>query len=272
MPNRWFVGILAFFIPPLAFLYISAKKWAVVYLALIVVVGILDFYVDRYFEMSGLGLILSIVAIIHSVKLCKTATEVATKKWFNHWWGVLSIPIALLGFVIFFRSFLFEPFQIPSESMLPTLKVGDHVVVSKFGYGLYGTFGITIYQSDSSDKMPKRGDVFVLYPPHTERVFIERIIGLPGDEVHFSNKQIEINGEQVKTRLIEGSNIVEESVDGNTYRVQYTNDRNQFRDITIAVPAGHYFVMGDNRDNSADSRMWGMVPRSRLVGKMVLIW
>ncbi len=272
MPNRWFVGILAFIVPPLAFLYLSKKSWAAVYLILIIIVGVLDFYLDRYLSISGGGLMLSIGAVLHSATICNSIHDGFGERWFNRWWGVLTIPIGFLVFILFFRSFIFEPFEIPSESMLPTLKVGDHVVVNKIGYGLYGTFGLTLYQSDSDNKKPLRGEVFVLYPPHGDSVFIERIVGVPGDKVSFSNKQIVINGVPIKTEAIKGTNTIQESIGDTTYRVQYLNENNRFRDVAVTVPEGHYFVMGDNRDNSSDSRMWGMVPSDRIVGKMVLIW
>ena len=271
-PNKWFSAFLGFFIPPLAFVYLAKFKLAVCYFALAISFGIFDYLLAKKVGVSGLGLLLAIICCIHAFKTAKLVHFSGGRKWYNHWWGSLSIPAAFVFVVLSIRSFLYEPFHIPSQSMVPTLNVGDHVLVSKWGYGLYGTFGITVYKKDAPpQKTPKRGELFVLYPPYESRVFIERVIGLPNDHIEFSDKQLRVNGTAVQTTQNDAE-IYTEFLDGNTYLVQYINESNPYRRFSMTVPDNTYFVMGDNRDNSLDSRAWWFVPAENIVGKVVLIW
>lgn len=182
-------------------------------------------------------------------------------------------PILALVFVI--RSFLFEPFQIPSASMENTLLTGDFILVNKFAYGIR----LPILRNKVADiNLPERGDVMVFFPPHDDRYFIKRVIGLPGDRVEYRNKVLFINGVEQKQEPFE--NTEKRSL----YR-QYWEDRGDQRHqiqvnlanrtpktINYVVPDGMYFMMGDNRDNSQDSRVWGPVPEERIVGKAVAVW
>lgn len=157
--------------------------------------------------------------------------------------------------------------------MSPSIEPKQHVVILKLGYGVYGTYGIDLYHSDvESRKKPKRGEIFVFYPPNSQQTFIKRVIGLPGDVIEFSNKQLVINGEKVETTQGDSVETLQETLDENIYSVQYINDRNLFREFKVTVPDNAYFMMGDNRDHSADSRIWGFVPAKNIVGKLVYIW
>jgi len=257
----------------LAFVYLAKFKWALFYLCSAVILVATDIILSKATGYSGLGIILAVICAIHAFRTSKKIDAKPIRKWYSYWWGVLLIPVVFMVGVIFFRSFLYEPFHIPSASMLPTLRVGNHIVISKWGYGRYGTFGLNIYSADiESRKKPNRGEVFVLHPPHNQRMFVERIIGLPNDVVKFSDKQLYINGIKVAVERVENSIIYNETLDGNTYSVQYINDANPYRDFSVVVPENTYFVMGDNRDNSADSRVWGMVPAENIIGKLVVVW
>lgn len=191
-------------------------------------------------------------------------------------------PVLLLVFVL--RSFLIEPFQIPSESMVPTLEVGDFILVNKFSYGIRLPLANTKVIPISD---PKRGDVMVFFPPHDNRYFIKRVIGLPGDTVRLSNSVLYVNGEKYE----QTGSYVDERSDRDCARIlgkyQVANEmlgdvphlvRNCVSELRVKedrvweVPAGHYFMMGDNRDNSSDSRVWGPVPDERIVGKAFAIW
>ncbi|WP_081703666.1 signal peptidase I [Alcanivorax sp. P2S70] len=273
MPNKWLSVFLAFFFRPAAFIYLSAHWWAFFYFFISIIALLADANLERRTGVSGLSTLLSIICAIHAYKLAKATKFNDGRKWFNHWWGALSIPVFLLFIIFFFRSFFYEIFQIPSLSMMPTLKSGDYIVVSKHGYGLYDSFGITVYETDlDKRKKPQRGEIFVLYPPGDRPAFVERIIGLPNDEIVFSNKQLRINGRLVDTKRMGEPHIYQETLDGNSYQVQYFHENNPYRSVRLIVPEDSYFVMGDNRDNSADSRLWGPVPAKNIVGKVVHIW
>jgi signal peptidase I len=186
----------------------------------------------------------------------------------------------ILFAVLLLRSFLYEPFQIPTGSMIPTLNVGDFIVVNKYAYGVRlpvtGTKVINIGE-------PKRGDIMVFIPPHDPNYFIKRVIGMPGDHVRYSDKIIYINGEallQDNPVLLEEQGIIhsQEAIGGVTHDI-YTAASQRFNRAYewmpaegIIIPQGHYFMMGDNRDNSSDSRTWGPVSEDKIVGKAVAVW
>lgn len=192
-------------------------------------------------------------------------------------------PVLALVFVL--RSFIAEPFQIPSGSMEPGLIAGDFIVVSKFHYGLRApVFGNTLIPTG----MPERGDVMVFFPPNDERYFIKRVIGLPGDNVVYRDRQLIINGEKVAvTELFAEPDyrpvkfLANESYDDKTAAIQwlYARDSRTQEKLLWAgpegewqVPEGHYFMLGDNRGNSGDSRVWGFVPEENIVGKAMAVW
>tara|TARA_B110000444_G_scaffold226492_1_gene231071 strand:- start:2113 stop:2958 length:846 start_codon:yes stop_codon:yes gene_type:complete len=182
----------------------------------------------------------------------------------------------VLFFVFVLRSFLVEPFQIPSSSMVPTLQVGDYILVNKYTYGI--RLPVIRTQVLPLNK-PERGDVMVFFPPHMEKTyFIKRVIGLPGDTVVYSNKQLTINGEIANQELLAALpplqprfHLVEENLGGVVHKSK-TDLYRPRDDFAIRVQPGHYFMMGDNRDNSADSRVWGQVPERNIVGKAFAIW
>jgi signal peptidase I len=203
-------------------------------------------------------------------------------------------PVILVVFVL--RSFLFEPFRIPSGSMIPTLHIGDLILVNKYNYGIRLP---VINRKIVSIADPQRGDVMVFrYPHNTSQDYIKRVIGLPGDEVRYIDRKLTINGAEVPTRTLpryvdetraEPFTQVSEKLGALEHRVilregpaipamagiQHTH-RNACRyseqGVSCKVPEGHYFVMGDNRDNSEDSRFWGFVPDENIVGRAFFIW
>lgn len=181
----------------------------------------------------------------------------------------------VLFVVLVLRSFIIEPFQIPSASMVPTLEVGDYILVNKFNYGIrLPVVGTKVFEIGE----PERGDVMVFFPPHKDIYFIKRVIGLPGDQVSYKDKVLTVNGEVVKQTLLAELpplNPVVQLVEEKAGDVEYMihNDKRIFRgDFTVTVEPGHYFMMGDNRDNSSDSRVWGQVPEDRIVGQAFAIW
>ncbi|MEE8056288.1 MAG: signal peptidase I [Pseudomonadales bacterium] len=182
----------------------------------------------------------------------------------------------VLAIVLVLRSFVVEPFQIPSGSMVPTLLVGDYILVNKYTFGLrLPVLGTKMVEMDE----PKRGDVMVFFPPHTDVYFIKRVIGLPGDQVTYRNKQLTINGEEVPQIFLADLppinpvvELVSENIMGAEHLTHKSKTIHRMDDFSITVKPGHYWMMGDNRDNSSDSRVWGQVPEKRIVGKAFAIW
>lgn len=188
-------------------------------------------------------------------------------------------PIILIVFVL--RSFLVEPFRIPSGSMMPTLLVGDFILVNKFTYGVrLPVAGTKILDTGE----PERGDVVVFrYPKDPSLDYIKRVVGLPGDRIGYFNKKIYLNGkpvaqEEIGSYIGIGSGFMS---DGASHRIEHLGEvehdilispSQRAREGEFVVPEGEYFVMGDNRDNSNDSRFWGTVPEDHLVGKAFMIW
>jgi signal peptidase I len=228
-----------------------------------------------------------------------TDTSAATRQallqqpWWLDWTAGL-FPVILAVFVL--RSFLFEPFKIPSGSMIPTLRVGDLILVNKFHYGVR----LPVVNTKVIDNHePKRGDVMVFrYPPQPTLDYIKRVVGVPGDEVAYINKRLTVNGQAIDTQAqpeffdadtLRYSQQWRETLVDRQYNVLTDDTRPAFvggasefegreachysaEGVVCKVPAGHYFMMGDNRDNSLDSRYWGFVPESHIVGKAFFVW
>ena len=183
-------------------------------------------------------------------------------------------PVLLIVFVL--RSFLVEPFQIPSSSMVPTLEVGDYILVNKFTFGIR----LPVVRTKVFDMAdPQRGDVMVFFPPHAnETYYIKRVIGLPGDRIRYIDKKLYVNGDPLPQKLLAQlpparprHQINSEIIDGNAHEVKL-DLRRRNDDFAVTVKPGHYFMMGDNRDNSSDSRVWGQVPEKDIVGRAFSIW
>lgn len=182
--------------------------------------------------------------------------------------------------VLMLRSFLVEPFRIPSGSMLPTLFAGDFILVNKFTYGLRLPVLHTKFFANGA---PVRGDVVVFrFPPDPTKDFIKRVVGLPGDVIAYRDKRLYINGKAVavepvgdfsdpRAPEVYGAVQLTETLDELRHSILHVDIRPS-RGGEVTVPAGHYFVMGDNRDGSDDSRRWGFVPERNLVGRAFFIW
>ncbi|MGI9223751.1 MAG: signal peptidase I [Woeseiaceae bacterium] len=180
----------------------------------------------------------------------------------------------VLLFVLVIRSFIFEPFRIPSGSMMPTLLKGDFIFVKKFSYGLR----LPVTESKVIETgEPRRGDVVVFRLPSDPSVnYIKRVIGLPGDEIVYERQRLTINGETMDLKQAGSASysapVFVEDLDGRIHDILVTNPQFSTRDGTYRVPDGHYFVMGDNRDRSRDSRFIGAIHEKFLVGEASRIW
>ncbi len=213
--------------------------------------------------------------------------------WWLDWTAGL-FPVIVTVFLL--RSFLFEPFKIPSGSMIPTLHIGDLILVNKFHYGIR----LPVANTKVTDGNPvQRGDVMVFrYPPKPSVDYIKRVVGIPGDEVAYLNKKLSVNGKPVPIEALpdyfDESTMryfrhEREQLPGKTHQIIIDNERPAFipgadefpfrehcrysvEGVVCKVPEGHYFMMGDNRDNSLDSRYWGFVPDQNIVGKAFFVW
>tara|TARA_B100001248_G_scaffold70983_1_gene50233 strand:+ start:133 stop:894 length:762 start_codon:yes stop_codon:yes gene_type:complete len=228
-----------------------------------------------------LEFILVLLIIISFFLILLDKTNIIIKYKFLGWLnkqGKSFLPILLI--VLFLRSFLAEPFRIPSGSMLPTLLIGDYILVNKYEYGIRLPITKTKIFNISE---PKRGDVVVFrYPGNEDINFIKRVIGIPGDKIKYHNKQLYVNGVEYKKRKQEtheylsdfGRQELEIFTENDNQKIyNILNDNmSPINDNEFFVPENKYFVMGDNRDHSSDSRYWGFVPEKNLVGEAFLIW
>jgi len=212
-----------------------------------------------------------------SMESLKQAAEKTPEKSSWREWIESLVVIVLIAAVI--RSFIVAPFVIPSSSMVPTFEVGDYLFVSKYNYGLRVPF--TDIQWLKSDA--ERGDVVVFdYPEDRSKDYIKRIVGVPGDVIEYRNNSLFVNGKKMPltelgvhsyfmgNHAVDVSGLFEEDLTGIKHHVLRKDY--SIRDGKWKVPAGKYFVLGDNRNNSRDSRFWGFVPQEYLVGKAVVIW
>ncbi|HQY39346.1 MAG TPA: signal peptidase I [Giesbergeria sp.] len=246
-----------------------------------------DAAVQRRAELDRMG-IAQVDINVHDEKI-----RLLMQPWWLDWTAGL-FPVIAAVFLL--RSFLFEPFKIPSGSMIPTLLVGDLILVNKFTYGVRLP---VIHTKVTDGTPPQRGDVMVFrYPPQPNLDYIKRVVGVPGDEVAYINKRLTINGQVIETsaqpdffdenamryfkqfeeqlgehqhRLLNNPNVPAfvQGASNFTYR---DNCRYSVEGVVCKVPEGHFFMMGDNRDNSLDSRYWGFVPEANIVGKAFFVW
>ena len=243
--------------------------------------------VKRQAELSKMG-----IAKVDT-DISESREKLLMQPWWLDWTAGL-FPVIVVVFVL--RSFLFEPFKIPSGSMIPTLHIGDLILVNKFHYGIR----LPVANTKLTEGTPvQRGDVMVFrYPPKPSVDYIKRVVGLPGDEVAYLNKSLTINGKAVPTEVLpdffDESTMryhkhLRETLGAKPHQTLQDDDRPAFvpgadqfagrencnytvEGVTCKVPAGHYFMMGDNRDNSLDSRYFGFVPDGNIVGKAFFVW
>ena len=306
-PSKLLAGILALFLNAFAFLYVNKARWFWVYVivTLIVAKASMGHYENPLLQSlihdGYLSIALALICIGHSVYLAHYYDADEQRKWFARWYAVLLIVIGVFGLIGVVRLYVVAPFQIPSSAMLPTLTPGSHVLVSKSGFGNKTLFTSEIYQTESSVKLSRADIIVFRYPLDRDILYIKRVIGLPGETIRYENKQVfvkprclpetescaeykalELTALPEHTLSSPPLLIFQEDVGSQQHYIAINMQReipahfyfNQPGTPTTEwkVPANHYFVMGDSRDNSRDSRFWGFVPEHDIVGRVIYSW
>jgi signal peptidase I len=238
------------------------------------IIGVSFFGMSFALVLLLLSAITGCIVLLDRLVLAKRRKGAAMPGWIESSHAYFPIFLA----VLLFRSFIIEPFRIPSSSLEPTLLVGDFVAVNKFAYGLR----LPVWETKILPwNSPKVGDVAVFrWPPNPAFDYIKRVVGAPGDVVSYHNKQLTINGVPMTQTFIEntidessGQTVAKysENLNGVTHAI-YVRPSIPATDFEVTVPANAYFMMGDNRDDSADSRYWGVVDDQYLRGKAFITW
>jgi signal peptidase I len=279
-------------------LYVGRPGWATAYFSLALILGLGNIFVLRDTEMVGaaVAVMVSMVCAIHAYRLARDS-RVLRRPWYSRWQGLAGIVAAFAVLVLGTRAFLFEPFYSPSGSMIPSIEPRAHLIVKKWGYGNYGTYGVHLMRTAISSEV-QRGDIVAFeYPADTALSYVQRVVGLPGDRVSYYNKHLKVNDEDVPRRRTADFVYKDRPIPSLQYlerlgereypilieadapasippvkafpfdeRCAYTTEG-----LSCLVPEGHYFVLGDNRDHSSDSRIWGFVPARNVLGKVQYI-
>ncbi|MES2583541.1 MAG: signal peptidase I [Pseudomonadota bacterium] len=300
-PKGWLAALLGFFVSPLGLLYVGRWKWAIA--SAVGLLGVAAFQLAFADTLVWLTLPVQLVfictvsriAYLQAIRFEPDRVRPAYSR--GYWLWTIFLMFVLLA--ITFRAFFFEPFRAPAGSMLPTLKPGARFLVQKWGYGNYGTYGFILMRSPATASID-RGDILAFELPTKRSLhYIKRIMGLPGDKIEYRNKVLFINGQEIKRHAAEDyldesamryhSQYIEKLDNNKEYAVLLDKDRpaavlNPYtfphsqncaygnEGVVCVVPDGHYYALGDHRDNSLDSRYWGFVPRDHMVGKLVHVF
>lgn len=298
-PKKWIALVLGFFLNPLAFLYVGAPRLAVASLAAGLVIGLSGYFLPGLmpaYASSLISLAFGVGCAIFAYRLAAKKSSDAPRPGYSRWYGLLGAAAVTIFVILALRVFLYEPFRAPSASMLPAVPVGSNLLVQKWGYGHYSTMGMVFGHGKISAPL-ERGDLIVFdYPRDPSQTYIKRIVGLQGDKLVYRDKHVLVNGVDVRVKQLDeyldaerlrhfqryqerqGSVAHDILIDpdapawgaaaDHTLPPQCTVDHEV---MSCDIPAGNYFVMGDNRDNSADSRHWGFVSAKAILGKVVHI-
>tara|TARA_R110002051_G_scaffold17586_2_gene51329 strand:- start:188455 stop:189252 length:798 start_codon:yes stop_codon:yes gene_type:complete len=263
--------VLGVVLQPFVFLYINRPRLFVVYL--LVAIGALA--ADFYWAVGYFNLLLSVFCPLHAWWLIRRYDRQQARGWYARWWISLALYLCVVMGIFALRSFLYEPFTVPSASMNPTLKAGDRIVVRKLGFGHYGSLGINLLTPGVSDpRQMRRGEMYVFLHPELNVPYVKRLLGLPGDRLEFTEQAVLVNGQALAVQLEstdEQQQLLTETLGALTYRIRHLRQPVSPVTGTFSVPDNHYFFVGDNRDDSSDSRHWGSVSSASIIGEVVLV-
>lgn len=267
----------------------KSKKWVhllffILLLGTLITLGALNFQVTLTLVALGMLCIVTVDTLWHKAYSHAHASGKSSPyrivRYAHEFWLVL-----LIVWVI--RSFIIQPYRVPTGSLLPTVEPGDFLIVNQFAYGLHFPIGNKKIMTIGA---PQRGEIALFYyPPNPNLIFVKRVIGLPGDHIRYQNKVLYINGKEMTQTYLKTLELPafdrldfpdvhhmilkEENLNGVRHAIYEENIATPLSEnFDLVVPQGNYFMMGDNRDNSGDSRIWGFVPESHLVGKAFRIW
>jgi signal peptidase I len=231
--------------------------------------------IDFTFYLTLAVIITGIIALLDVLFWAKKRRLTGAKQSLIVEYARAFFPVLLI--VLLIRSFIAQPYRVPSSSLAPSILPGDFIAVKQYAYGLRLPVLNTKIVEVSE---PKRGQIFLFrYPVDPNITYVKRVIGLPGDHIVYKNKVLYINGVEAKQKLLKSThyidengvyfteNLMEEDLDGVKHQIFVQPEGGETQDIDVVVPPGHYFAMGDNRDNSGDSRAWGFVPEANLIGQ-----
>ncbi|WP_395377328.1 signal peptidase I [Marinicella sp. W31] len=274
-PNLIISGILALLTTLFAFFYVNKAKWFIVYLLLIIPVALTYWYFDL-----NLRYVYVLSCFIHVLFIAHRYDVSQQRHNYSRWWGITTSVIISILLVFLFRLFLYEPFRIPASSMNPSIKIGDHILVNKQGFGTYTTFGFNLHKAKPSESVQlKRGSLYVFFTPGKKQdtIFIKRLIGLPGDDISIQEDRIKLNGQYLPQNIVsenDTSIIMDEYSDNTSYQIQLMKNMPPImsRMNNLTIPDDHYFFIGDNRLNSLDSRRMGPIPADHLIGEVTYVF
>ncbi|MGI3128898.1 signal peptidase I [Halopseudomonas pachastrellae] len=267
-PRVWLSVVLGIFLQPFVFLYVNRPGLFWLYL----VASLVTAGVDWYFGLA-LTLAFSLICPLHAALIARRYDPAQVRRWYCRAWVPVGLYLLLMASILGTRLYLYEPYSVPSASMHPTLLEGDLFVAQKWGFAHRSLFGQRLPGSGLVDTARlRRGQVYVFYPPDQQVLYVKRLMALPGDVIALTPDAVVINGQILpRTLLVDaaGRRIYREVNGGQSYRIQELDDAPPGEVRTFKVPPGHYFFLGDNRDNSNDSRYFGSVPAEQVVGELV---
>lgn len=298
-PKKWIAVVLSILAAPLAFLYVGAPRWALLSFLAGLVVGTASFLAPGHQSPLLFGLIsvaLTVLWIWRAYRFAGERTFDEQRPWHSRWYGLVGVAVAASIVMVSLRVFLFEPFKIPSSAMIPALPVGANVMVQKWGFGYYGSMGHRLGHGAILAPL-ERGDILVFdFPVDPSQSYIKRVVGLPGDKIVYRDKHVLVNGVDGRGQELKDYLDDERLMYLKRYREKFGQQEHDIllreqaparvprgdlalpkectddgETLSCTVPAASYFVMGDNRDNSMDSRFWGFVPASAVIGKVVYV-